>query len=93
MRRTGFFIFFEIFAASIAASLKSLWPNEPPLVMTLTFTWSCRIPSAWAMFCWARIGTLRPAQISAESERTSAIAQLGSRAALLRNANAKSAST
>ena len=83
----------EIFAASMAWSPKSLWPKEPPLVMTLTFTWSWRRPTACAMFCWARIGTLRPAQTSARSLRTSAMAAYGSSAALLRNMNVKSVST
>ena len=44
------------------------------------------------MSCWARIGTFRPAQISAESARTSAIAQYGSIAALERNMNSQSTS-
>ncbi len=87
--RTGLPIFCEIFAASMAASLKSLWPKEPPPVITLTLTWSWGMPSALAMFCWARIGTFRPAQIVARSSRTSATAQLGSSAALLRNMNVK----
>ncbi len=44
------------------------------------------------MSCWARIGTLRPAQIRAPSSRTSAMAAYGSRAALLRNMNSQSTS-
>ena len=60
---------------------------------TLTFTWSWVMPSSRAMFCWARIGTFRPAQISARSSRTSAMAAYGSSAALLRNMNSKSRST
>ena len=77
----------EIRAASMAWSPKSLWPKEPPPVITLTLTWLGSMPSSRAMFSWARIGTLRPAQISAPSSRTSAMAAYGSRAALERNMN------
>ena len=91
--RTGFFIAWEILAASMAWSPKSLWPNEPPPVITLTLIFDCGRPVALAMSSWATIGDFRPAQTSARSARTSAIAAYGSRAALLRNMKATSIST
>jgi hypothetical protein len=79
-------------AASSAASKNSLRPNEPPPEMTCTLTWSGVMPSFWAICSCATIGDFRPAQISAEPDRTSATAQLGSRAELLRKWNVNAAS-
>ena len=52
----------DLRAASIAWSPNSLWPKEPPPVITLTVTLSCGRPIALAMSSWATIGTLSPAQ-------------------------------
>lgn len=83
----------EISAASWAASWNSLRPKEPPPSVTWTRTAETGSPSSSAIFSWATIGALREAQISAESARTSAIAQLVSRAALLAKWKVNRAST
>lgn len=89
---TGLPIFCEISAASAATSWKRCRPNEPPPSTTCTVTAVCGSPSRSAMSRCATMGTLRLAQISARSERTSAIALSGSRGLLLANAKVNSAS-
>ena len=84
MSLTGLPMACETFAASSAPSKNSRRPNEPPPSTTWTVTWSGVRPSSVAIVSCAVIGDFRPAQTVACPSRTSAIAELVSRAELLR---------
>ena len=86
-------VIFETCAATCTGSQNSRRPNEPPEGTTCTVTLSAGRPRSIAIACLVMIGVCRPAQISARSARTSAIAHSTSSGQCVAAANWNSPST